>query len=104
MGYQRSTLASLESLRRRGQRPDMPVVIADNPMSVSWGVRNGFCVVDRRDIADDFTAFAGLDAYVITIKPFGEVVEFAKQLNETARYVTIVDALHRRRSEYLEAA
>lgn len=79
----------------------MPVVIADNPMSASWGVRNGFCVVDRRDISDDFSAFDGLDALVITLKPFGEVVEFSKRLGESARYVTIIDALHRRRSEFL---
>lgn len=101
MGYQFSTLAKLSSLRRMGSRPDGPVAVCDNPISAQWSARNGFCVVDRRDITEDFSAFAGLDAFVLTLKPFGEVVELAKQIADEARFVTIVDALHRRPSEFL---
>lgn len=101
MAYRSSSLTNLAAIRRSGQRPDLPVVIADNPASASWGARNGFCVVDRRDIAEDLSPFAGLDVLVITTKPFGDVAEFGKQLTETARYVTLVDAYHQRRSEFL---
>lgn len=101
MASRYSALAALRNLRRAGQRPDGPVVIADNRMSLEWGVRNGFCAIDRREIDDDLSALAGLDAWVFTLKPFGEVVEFCKELQESCRFVLIVDALHRRRSEFL---
>lgn len=96
-----SALAALRKLRRAGQRPDGPVVIADNRMNLEWGVRNGFCAIPRHEIEDDHSPLAGLDALVITVKPFGEVVEFCKQLQESCRFVTLVDGLHRRRSEFL---
>lgn len=101
MAYHASTLANLAKIRKSGHRPDGPVAICDNPISAHWAVRNGFCMVDRRDVGDDLSAFAGLDALVFTLRPIHEAVEFGKQLAETCRYVTIVDALHRRRSEFL---
>lgn len=101
MAFRHSSLASLAKIRKAGQRPDMPVVVSDNQLATHWGLRNGFCVVRRDDIAEDLSAFSGLDVFVVTLKPFGEVVEFAKELEECARYVTLVDGLHRRRSEFL---
>jgi hypothetical protein len=101
MAFRHSAFQALRAMRKAGQRPDGFVVIADNPMSASWGVRNGFCTIPRAEITDDHSPLAGLDALILTVKPFGDVAEFAKELQDTCRYVTIADALHRRRSEFL---
>jgi hypothetical protein len=88
-------------MRKSGQRPDGFVAISDNHVSTQWGLRNGFCTIPRQEITGDLSPLAGLDAVVMTLKPFAEVIEFAKSLEDTCRYVTISDALHQRRSEFL---
>lgn len=100
MAFKFSALEQLRSMRKNGQRPDGPVVIADNPMSTSWAVRNGFCAIDRRDLTD-YEPLAGLDAIVLTIRPYADSLEMALELKEYARFVTLSDALHRNRSEFL---
>jgi hypothetical protein len=101
VAYRASTLANLAKIRRNGQRPDGPVVIADNETSADWGTRNGFFVVLRRDIHEDLSAFNGLDAMFFTMWPFSKVVEFAKRLTEECRYVTMCHASGLQRTEFL---
>jgi hypothetical protein len=101
MAWKHSALADLMSLRKRGHRPDHPVVIADTGNALAWAKRNQYCAIDRRDVAEDLAAFAGLDVWVLTARPFAEVAELGFALTEVARYVTLVDSNHRTRSEFL---
>jgi hypothetical protein len=57
--------------------------------------------VPLADIAEDVSAFGGLHVLVRTAKPFGEVVEVAKRIDEVADLVVIADTYGRRRMEVL---
>jgi predicted MPP superfamily phosphohydrolase len=99
-----SALGELTAMRRRGQRPDYPVVIGDNREAQDWALKNGFFYVRREDIADDLSAFAGLYVWFRTAKPFAQVREFAQALAFEARMVTIVDSHKREWAEFVVAA
>lgn len=103
MTFRRSTLAELETLRRRGSKPDDPVVIADDGIGAAWARRNRYFVVDRRDVTDNLTAFAGLDVWIRTGKPFAESAELAFALGEIARFVTIIDSRGREEPSFVSS-
>lgn len=94
-------LAALEAIRRRGQKPEDNVVVGDSAHARDWATRNQFCYVPADTIGEDTSAFGGLYVLVRTAKPFGEVVELAKRIAETAKLVTIADTHGRRRLEVL---
>lgn len=101
MASKYSAVEVLRSMRKTGQRPEGPVVICDTPMSANWAVRNGFFAVDRRDVGEDLTPFAGLDAWVMTVRAFADSMQLASELAESCRFVTMVDGLQRDRSVFV---
>lgn len=106
MGSSASTLADLARLRARGQRPEAPVVIADAPLAWGWARRHceeGTCIVDRRDVRDELTAFVGLDVWVVHAKEPAAAYELALALIEDCRFVTLIDATGQRRSEFVSS-
>lgn len=103
MGFKCSSLRELETLRRRGSKPEDPVVIADDWHGASWGRRNRYFVVDRRDVADDMTAFSGLDVWIRTGRPFAESAELAFALGQVARFVTLVDSRSLEKSSFVSS-
>lgn len=103
MAYQRSRLVELATLRRRGSRPEHPVVIADDGIGAAWAMRNRYFLVVRADVEDDLTVFGGLDVWIRTGKPFADSAEFGFQLSAIARTVTITDSRGREPSVFVSS-
>ncbi len=101
MASRYSALEALRSMRKAGQRPEGPVVICDSSMSSAWAARNGFFAVERREVGEDLTPFAGLDVWLMSVRSFAETMPLASELADTCRFVTMVDALHRNRSVFV---
>jgi hypothetical protein len=83
MAYQPSALATLSSLRRRGQRPDGPVIVSD---SGAWANRNGFFYVPIRELGEDLDAFTGLHVAVRISRPG----RFREQLQRLALTTDVI--------------
>lgn len=104
MAFKSSTLAELARMRSLGQRPEDPVVLADDAHGAAWARRNRYYLVDARDLTEDFSAFAGLLVWVRTCKQFGELIELVGELVGVAQFVVLIDSRARRDCEFFSGA